>query len=351
MGLLMLFRWLNATLPNDKSRLLNSPQFRDGKFQNEKQHQRKGKSATLHYFKRLFLEKKPAAIPQQPITTLPINKVDLFLLNDEQIHLYRLGHSTILLKLGSDYWLIDPVFSQRASPFRFIGPKRFHQPPISIEQLPALKGVIISHNHYDHLDKHSIKALCKKTEFFLAPLGVDGDLIKWGVRPSQITTFDWWEQQQVEDALFIFAPAHHYSGRWTQDNSSTLWGSWIIKYKQQKVFFSGDSGYFEGFKTIGDRHGPFDLCMIETGAYDTQWPAVHMQPEQSLQACIDLQGKVMLPIHNATFNLAFHTWYDPLQRISKLAEQQPVKLLMPLFGQVVAVGSDIETKPWWPSTH
>lgn len=345
----MLFDRLNATLPANTSRLHRSPQFHEGKFQNQKQHQRKGKSSAYQYFKRLFTERNPLAVPQQPIDTQPINKVDLLLLNAHQIHLYRLGHSSILLKLGSDFWLIDPVFSQRASPFSFLGPKRFHQAPISIEQLPDLKGVIISHNHYDHLDKNSIEALSKKTEVFLAPLGVDGDLIKWGVRPSQITTFDWWEQQRVNNVELTFTPAHHYSGRGFKDNSSTLWGSWVIEFNQQKIFFSGDSGYFAGFEEIGSKHGPFDLCLIESGAYDLQWSAVHMQPEQSLQACLDLRGKALLPIHNATFNLAFHTWYEPLARISQLADEHKLILLTPKFGQLVSVGEALNAKPWWPS--
>ncbi|MEH6444082.1 MAG: MBL fold metallo-hydrolase [Oceanospirillaceae bacterium] len=345
----MIFRWLNAKLPKDTTKLLQSAQFRDGKFQNTNQHPRKGKSALLSYFKRLLYQKKINSFPTSPIPIDYINKVDLYLLDDKQIHVFRLGHSTILLKLGSDFWLIDPVFSERISPFSFFGPKRFHPTPISIEQLPYIKGVLISHNHYDHLDKASIKALSKKTEFFLAPLGVDGDLIRWGVRPSQITTLDWWDSHRVKDVALTFTPAHHYSGRWIKDNSSTLWGSWVLEYAGQKIYFSGDSGYFSGFAEIGIRCGPFDLCLIETGAYDTQWPNVHMQPEQSLQAFLDLNGKVMMPIHNATFDLAFHTWYQPLQRISKLAREHNVTLMMPKFGQVTTVGVPLKLKPWWPT--
>jgi L-ascorbate metabolism protein UlaG (beta-lactamase superfamily) len=249
--------------------------------------------------------------------------------------------------MAADFWLIDPVFSQRASPFKFFGPKRFHLSPITIEQLPYIKGVIISHNHYDHLDKASIKALCKKTDFFLAPLGVNGDLERWGVKPSQITTFDWWQELQIDNTLLSFTPAHHYSGRWLNDNSSTLWGSWVIQYNNQKLFFSGDSGYFDGFKEIGDKYGPFDVCLIETGAYDAQWPLVHMQPEQSLQSFIDLNGRYLMPIHNATFDLAFHAWYDPMVRISKLAAAKNIKLLMPIFGQVVTVNQPLKPHCWW----
>lgn len=344
----MIFRTLNAKLPQDTTRLKSSPQYQDGKFSNIEQHQRKGKSSFFNYLGRLLFEKKINTKPSSPLPIQPINLVDLFLLDDKRIHLYRLGHSTILLKLGADFWLIDPVFSARVSPFSFIGPKRFHPSPISIEELPAIKGVIISHNHYDHLDKASIKALAKKTQFFIAPLGVDGDLIRWGVRPSQITTLDWWEDHVVADVILSFAPAHHYSGRWSDDHSTTLWGSWVITYQGQKLFFSGDSGYFTTFKDIGDKYGPFDICLIETGAYDSQWPLVHMHPEQSMQAFLDLKGKVLMPIHNATFDLAFHAWYHPLQSISELAKTHSVELCMPMFGQAVSVGLPFTQDQWWP---
>ncbi len=346
----MFLKHFNAKLPSNTQDIQNSPHFREGKFQNLKQHKRKGKSSFFNYLGRLLFEKKINTKPVEPLPVCPINKVDLFLLDDHNIHLYRLGHSTILLKLGKDFWLIDPVFSARVSPFSFIGPKRFHPTPITIEQLPAIKGVIISHNHYDHLDKKSIQALCKKTEFFIAPLGVDGDLIRWGVRQSQITTLDWWQQHKVDDVNLTFTPAHHYSGRWSDDHSTTLWGSWVIAFNNQKVYFSGDSGYFDTFKEIGERCGPFDICMIETGAYDSQWPLVHMHPTQSMQAFQDLNGTYMLPIHNATFDLAFHAWYHPLETITELANTHNVKLLMPKFGQCISVGSTFEQPQWWPSS-
>ncbi len=343
----MIFGWLNAKLPSDTSRLQQSPQFHAGKFQNFKQHKRKGKSAVFSFIRRLLKDHKTDPRPVKSMPVCNINKAELFLLDDSNIHIFRLGHSSILLKLGCDFWLIDPVFSKRASPFSFIGPKRFHQPPISIEQLPPIKGVIISHNHYDHLDKASIKALCKKVDYFMAPLGVDGDLVRWGVRPSQITTFDWWQQLQLDDLTLTFTPAHHYSGRGLDDNSSTLWGSWVIQYNNQKIFFSGDSGYFEGFKSIGEKHGPFDVCLIESGAYDANWPFVHMQPAQSMQAFIDLQGKQLMPIHNATFDLAFHPWYEPLDRLTELAKAAAIDILVPKFGQVITVGQPPQSEQWW----
>lgn len=343
----MIFKWLNAKQPIDRTSIECSSHYHDGQFKNLKQHPRKGKWATLRYFKRLMFEQRKDLKPTYALPIDVIKQSDLALLDNQNIHIIRLGHSSILLKLGDDYWLIDPVFSRRASPFAFIGPKRFHAPPINIEQLPNIKGVIISHNHYDHLDKHSIKALIQKTAHFYVPLGVDGDLTDWGVNPRNISTFDWWQSKQVAAVSLYFTPAHHYSGRGPDDNSSTLWGSWVIRFKQQSVFFSGDSGYFSGFKEIGDKLGPFDVCLIENGAYDAQWPLVHMQPNESLRAFTDLKGKTLLPIHNGTFNLAFHPWNQPLVNLHKLALQSNIDILIPKFGQVVTVGHPLAQTKWW----
>lgn len=343
----MLFKHFNAKSPSDTARLKASPQFSAGRFQNIKQHKRKGKMDTLALLKRWLTEKKHHPTPTQKMPVEPIDKIALYLLDDQKNHLFRLGHSTVLLKLAGDFWLIDPVFSKRASPFQFFGPQRFHSPPISIDELPDIKGVIISHNHYDHLDKHSIIALKDKTELFFAPLGVDGDLEHWGVRSSQIKTFDWWQHHQQEQVQLTFTPAHHYSGRGLDDNSSTLWGSWVIECAQQKIFFSGDSGYFAGFKTIGERCGPIDLCLMETGAYDLNWPHVHMQPEQSFQAFLDIGAKQLMPIHNSTFDLAFHPWYEPLQKISNLSAQHSCDLLLPKIGERITLGERYQNETWW----
>ncbi|NQZ30250.1 MAG: MBL fold metallo-hydrolase [Oceanospirillaceae bacterium] len=343
----MIFKWLNAKQLTDNTRSESSSHYHNGKFQNLQQHARKGKWASINYFKRLLFERNLNSKPKVALPVEGIDKAALALLDAQNIHLIRLGHSSMLLKMGSGYWLIDPVFSKRASPFRFIGPKRFHAPPINIEQLPEIEGVIISHNHYDHLDKRSIKALIDKTKHFYVPLGVDGDLINWGVKAEKVSTFDWWQHQDIGAVALHFTPAHHYSGRGPDDNCSTLWGSWVIQFKQQSVFFSGDSGYFAGFKEIGAKLGPFDICLIENGAYDQQWPLVHMQPHESLQAFIDLDGRSLMPIHNGTFNLAFHPWQQPMTRLSKLAGASNIDILLPKFGQVVTIGQPLADTKWW----
>lgn len=163
------------------------------------------------------------------------------------------------------------------------------------------------------------------------------DLQRWGIDAATITTFDWWQELQTGQTLVAFTPTQHFSGRGLGDSNNTLWGSWVVKTPAGAVYFSGDSGYFSGFKDIGDKYGPFDITFIETGAYDHDWPGVHMTPEESVTAHQDLQGKMMIPIHNGTFSLAFHPWYDPLERVSSAAQQSDVTLLAPVFGQPLSL--------------
>jgi L-ascorbate metabolism protein UlaG (beta-lactamase superfamily) len=261
--------------------------------------------------------------------------------------LYRLGHSTMLLKLRGQFWLTDPVFAERASPFRHFGPKRFHAPPIALEDLPPLRGVILSHDHYDHLDRETVLALAGKTGVFLTPLGVGDRLIEWGIEASQVRQFDWWQSTEVDGLVFTATPGQHFSGRSLFDNNSTLWASWVIVDDALRVFFSGDTGYFDGFKTIGERLGPFDVTLLETGAYDAQWPYVHMQPEETVQAHIDLRGRWMVPVHNGTFDLAMHRWQEPYERVLGLAAVRGIALATPRMGERLDLGSPHRGEKWW----
>lgn len=262
---------------------------------------------------------------------------------------YRLGHSSMLIGIDGEWVLADPVFSKRASPVQWAGPKRFHPAPMNIDELPKIKAVVISHDHYDHLDKGSIKQLANKVEYFLVPKGLGAYLEKWGVQSERITELSWWESAEIGSIAFTATPTQHFSGRGLFDRNKTLWASWVITGQQANLYFSGDSGYFAGFKEIGDRLGPFDLTMVETGAYNKAWKDIHMMPEESLQAHIDLRGKAMMPIHNATFDLALHNWYEPLERISDLALEEGVSLVTPMFGEGVDVKAPMTTSAWWKS--
>jgi L-ascorbate metabolism protein UlaG (beta-lactamase superfamily) len=323
-------------------------QQHDGKFRNTRPNQHKpsfGKSLQLMW---KFLFNKPKdTVPNKQIPVLSLSKEQLLSAPDRS--LFRLGHSTILLKLRNEFWLTDPVFSERASPFQWIGPKRFHQPPISIAELPPIKGVILSHNHYDHLDYHAVMQLKDKVEHFITPLGVGDALIKWGVPAEKVQQLDWWDTTHVDGLELVATPAHHFSGRGLGDSNATLWASWVIIDSDLRVFFSGDTGYFDGFKEIGNRYGPFDLTMIETGAYDPEWPDVHMQPEQTLQAHIDLKGRYLLPVHNGTFDLALHAWDDPFERIVGLAKENALAISTPQMGEVLNLNEPNVENYWWRS--
>ena len=199
--------------------------------------------------------------------------------------------------------------------------------------------MIISHDHYDHLDKASIKQLKDKVEHFVVPLGVDQHLMKWGVAEKQIQSLGWWQSFSTGSVELTATPAQHFSGRGVSDADETLWASWVIKGQAGNVFYSGDGGYFDGFKLIGEHLGPFDLTFIETGAYNRTWENVHMMPEQSVQAHLDVKGRYMVPVHNSTFDLALHAWYEPLERVSQAAEDRSVSLLTPMIGERVVPGA------------
>jgi L-ascorbate metabolism protein UlaG (beta-lactamase superfamily) len=293
-----------------------------------------------------FLFDKPAnTVPSAPLPVLPLTRAQLLAAPEQS--LFRLGHSTVLMKLRGGFWLTDPVFSERASPFPFAGPRRFHAPPIALDALPPIAGVILSHNHYDHLDRATIVRLADRVGVFVTPLGVGDLLLRWGVDPAKVRQLDWWQSTTVDGVTLTATPSQHFSGRGLFDSGRSLWCSWAIQERALKIFFSGDSGYFDGFKAIGQRLGPFDLTLMETGAYDVQWPHVHMQPEQSLQAHLDVRGRALLPIHNGTFDLALHTWHEPFERIVALAATAGVPLATPRMGERVDMAQPASGERWW----
>ncbi|MGC4029943.1 MAG: MBL fold metallo-hydrolase [Steroidobacteraceae bacterium] len=299
----------------------------------------------LRVWWEVFFNKPAGTVPASPLPIHPLTRAELD--SAPERSLYRLGHSTVLMKLRGQWWLTDPVFCDRASPVQFMGPKRFHAPPIAIEDLPPLRAVILSHDHYDHLDRSAIKALKDKAQLFLAPLGVGDRLAGWGVARDRIRQFDWWQGTEVDGLRLTATPAQHFSGRGLRDGNRTLWVSWVIEDDGLRVFFSGDSGYFDGFAEIGRRFGPFGLTLMETGAYDAQWPYVHMHPPQTVQAHQDLRGRWLLPIHNGTFDLAMHTWDDPFEQVLRFAAERGVAVTTPMMGERVDLDAPQEGTRWW----
>lgn len=324
-----------------------SPQMEDGRFRNAVHATPPGFLKTAAITWRFMFDKPRDTVPPLPVPVKALTPAQLQAAPDGS--LFRLGHSTLLLKLQGNFWLTDPVFSERASPVQWAGPKRFHAPPISLENLPPIEGVILSHDHYDHLDHAAVLALAPKVKLFITPLGVGDRLVAWGVDKTKVQELDWWESVEVGGVRLVATPAQHFSGRTLADRNSTLWASWVILAGDLRLFFSGDTGYHAGFGTIGEKYGPFDLTMVETGAYDPQWPDVHMQPEETLQAHLDLRGKTLLPIHNGTFDLALHAWNDPFDRIVQLADAAGVPVVTPVMGEPVAMAQPQPTGRWWRS--
>ncbi|MDM0013029.1 MBL fold metallo-hydrolase [Variovorax sp. J22P168] len=324
-----------------------SPQFRDCGFRNPPNPDAKPSAGTWTIWSRFFFGNKTDTVPVDPIPVQSLTPAQLEALDAQANHIVRLGHSSHLLKLRGKFWLIDPVFSERVSPFQWLGPKRFHPPPIALEQLPPIEGLILSHDHYDHLDVATIEYLAQRVQRYFAPLGVKARLVELGVPADRVTELDWWQSAKFDGVELTATPAQHFSGRSLSDRDSTLWASWVIQSGDQRIFYSGDSGYFKGFREIGERFGGFDLALIENGAYDAYWPAVHMTPEESVRAFEDLRGKVLFSVHNSTFDLAFHTWHDPLDRIADLSESRNISLATPVIGEVLTIGQPRSNVRWW----
>ncbi len=326
-----------------------SPQASDDRchFQNPANPEAKPTQSGWRIWSRFFLGTKVGTVPVDPIPVQPLTRAQLDALPDGAIHLVRLGHSSHLLKLQGRYWLIDPVFGERVSPLSFIGPRRFHAPPIALQDLPPIEGLVLSHDHYDHLDVPTIAFLRGKVQRYFVPLGVGARLQEMGVEAARIQELDWWQSASHAGVQLTAAPAQHFSGRGLWDRNRTLWASWVLQAGGQRIFYSGDSGYFGGFRQIGERFGGFDLALIENGAYDDYWPSVHMTPEQSIRAFEDVRAKVLFSVHNSTFDLAFHTWQDPLERLATLAQQRGIVLATPVIGEVLTIGQARENRLWW----
>lgn len=288
---------------------------------------------------------------RKPDFELPIVKTDISQMQSKSDHasLTWFGHSAVLIEMDGKNIFLDPMLGDVPSPISWLGGKRFNSElPLDIDDIPALDAVIISHDHYDHLDYGTITKLKGRVANFFVPVGIGSHLVKWGVDVEKITELDWWEEIDFDGIKIAATPARHFSGRSLNDKNSTLWASWVLKGKDTNLFFSGDSGYTKSFKDIGDKYGPFDLAMVECGQYHEDWSQIHMMPEETVQASLDLKSKTLMPIHWGAFVLALHDWDDPVKRALKESQKRGVNMIAPAIGETINIHQNNANIPhWW----
>lgn len=324
---------------------------KSGHYENEKFVNRIPTVMNLRYWKMMkeMFKKSPNRSPKENIR---VNKIDSISIENHISEVTRLtwfGHSAFLLEIDGKKILLDPMFGESPAPHPLLGPKRYSKElPIEIEKLPFIDAVILSHDHYDHLDYQSIQKLKGKVGQYFTALGVGNHLKGWGISEVKIHELNWWESIDFEGIELICGPARHFSGRGLFDRASTLWCSWIISGKKDKIYFSGDSGYDTHFREIGDKYGPFDIALMECGQYNVDWKDFHLMPEETIQAAIDLKSKLILPIHWGAFTLAFHDWTDPVERATKKANELNVQITTPKIGEPLIIGNaPFPAEKWW----
>ncbi|MBR1721177.1 MAG: MBL fold metallo-hydrolase [Treponema sp.] len=283
----------------------------------------------------------PTKMPDFMQTTTSRQKLD-------EVSVTWFGHSSFLLQMHGLNILVDPVFSEMISPVSFAGSRRFSHPPVSLDDLPEIDILLLSHDHYDHLDYDVIRGIDKKVRLYLLPLGVENHLKRWGVDAKKIKNMAWWEETEISGLTIACTPAQHFSGRRLVDNMTTLWCSWVLKDEYHQIFENGDSGFAGHFEEIHEKYGDFDFALMECGQYDVQWPKVHMFPEQSAQAAKILGAKVVQPIHWGAIVLSRHGWDDPVERFLKAAESEGLVVMTPYIGQTAHLGTPaLYSERWW----
>ncbi|MER6960658.1 MBL fold metallo-hydrolase [Streptomyces sp. NPDC000618] len=335
------------------ARIRRSPHFKDGVFQNPGGLARTRPSGSMLDFAKVFFDKeqRPRRAPSGTVPVHATTLADLAKPPATGLRVTWMGHSSVLAEIDGQRVLFDPVWGERCSPFAFAGPKRLHPVPLPLAALGPVDVVVISHDHYDHLDLPSIKALAGTDTLFAVPLGVGAHLEQWGVSADRLRELDWHEATKVGGLTLTATPARHFCGRGLRNTQHTLWASWVVAGEEHRIYHSGDTGYFEGFKEIGADHGPFDATMIQIGAYSDFWPDIHMTPEEGMRAHLDLQGGtggVMMPIHWATFNLATHAWAEPGEGTLAAAGAVGARVALPRPGEPFEPAAEtVPGEPWW----
>ncbi|MEV0146986.1 MULTISPECIES: MBL fold metallo-hydrolase [unclassified Nonomuraea] len=330
--------------PGRAERIRRSPQFRDGAFVNTMPEATEVLNAPPANMLGELAKDRDQRRPAGPV---PLRVPPAGEAPPDGVRAIWYGHASTLVEIEGRRVLFDPVWSRRPSPSQLVGPKRHHPVPVPLASLPLVDAIAISHDHYDHLDMATVRTLTATQKApFLVPLGIGAHLERWGVPAYRIIELDWEEEAEVAGLRFVATAARHFSGR-TLARNDTLWGSWVVAGPTRRVFYAGDSGYFEGYRGIGSAHGPFDLTLMPIGAYSPAWPDIHMNPEEAVNAHLDLGGRVLLPVHWATFTLALHPWAEPVERLWREAKARDVSIVVPRPGEAVDPGAAPAVDGWW----
>lgn len=329
------------------SRFERSPHFHDGRFVNEEPTE----LIAAGDWPSMLWHQLTGDEMRMPLCPLPLfagTKARLWTRPASGLRITWLGHSTTLIEIDGIRILTDPIWSEHSSPSSWVGPTRFHPPPIAMRDLPHLDAVIISHEHFDHLDMATVRALARNGVKFHVPLGVGSHLLAWDVPARQIHEHDWWEGHAIAGGVqLISTPSRHFNGRGVPGRTGTFWTSWSIVGPTHRVYFSGDTGLTEAFREIGQRFGPFDVAMLEIGQYDRLWGDIHLGPAHALDAHQMIGARTLLPIHWATYQLAFHDWSEPADTLVHEGARRGLDVITPLLGEPVEPTTHPSTTPWW----
>lgn len=331
-------------LPSGKylEQIRRSPNYKGTSFQNLSETPMKSPDISYWKMTKEFLKNHPDRSPEKPI---PFVKTDLTKINTDETTVIWFGHSSYLIRINNKSFLIDPVFSGHAGPLSFMVKAFPGSNEYKEADMPVIDYLILTHDHYDHLDYKTLGKLKNRIDQIYCSLGVASHLKYW--KFDKITELDWWQTEKLDDHLQLTAaPARHFSGRGLKRNQ-TLWSSFILRSSKHNLYLGGDSGYDAHFKEIGDKHGPFDLVILEAGQYNTMWPMIHMMPEETVQAAVDLKAEALLPVHWGKFSLAMHPWNDPVKRVLDKAKELNMKVLTPKIGQIITLEGHFNSEPWW----
>lgn len=325
-------------------RILKSSNYKEGSFRNLRETPMLGEDTNYWKMLRSFFSKPSNTTPSKPLPSV-ITRLDT--LTDDYPVIVWFGHSSYLLRINGLNILVDPVLSGSAAPFSFMVKAYKGANVYSVNDLPPIDILILTHDHFDHADCISLKKMMPGVQQIITSLGVGAHLEYWDFDKNKIIEMDWWDKYVAAPGMeFTAAPARHFSGRGLK-RAQTLWSSFILKTPTHTIYIGGDSGYDTHFKNIGDAYGPFDLVILESGQYNKQWPFIHMMPEETVQAAVDLKGKLLLPVHWGKFTLSLHPWNEPIKRILTKANELQVSVTTPMIGEPVLLGNTHPSSIWW----